>query len=220
MTRAAQVMAAAFAVVAFISCDSGKSTGPSIPSCGSVTGKGVRVTIGAADWKDTTVLSVDPAADSITFFYGVATLASPMQITNVNPGDTVTVQVVFADSLGIRATALPLVALSVNGGPGSGFTGLASYFALAQQGTWGLQTVNTGVYGMSAGVIDSYWLNAQATSPAAGSELYCFTSRFAVPSTLGNQAIADGQTIPVSSVSWRVALPGDMRAMPSPVVAR
>jgi hypothetical protein len=214
-------MAAALVVLALTGCDSGKSTSPggTVPSCGSITGKGVSVTVGAADWNVSAVLNTNVPTDTVTSFYGLARLASPVQITNVNPGDTVTVQVVFADSLGVRATGLPFVAISMDGGSGS-LLSAASYFTLAQQGTWGLQTGNTGVYGASAGVIGGYWLHLQASSPAAGSELYCFTSRFAVPSSLGNQAIGTGQTIPVSSVSWVADLPGDMTAAPSPVVAR
>lgn len=222
MRNATRVMTAALVVVALTACDSGTSTSPSVPSCGSVTGKGVSVTVGAADWNVSTSLLISPTppADTMTSFVGIATLSSPVQITNVNPGDTVAVQVVFTDSLGIRATALPFMAMSVGGGSSGGFQSVASYFTLAQQGTWGLQASNTGVRGASAGVIDGYWLNLGVASPAVGSELYCLTSRFAVPSSLGSQAIAPGQTIPVSYVSWSVSLPGDMTAAPSPVVAR
>jgi hypothetical protein len=213
-------MAATLGLVTVTACDSGNSTSPTVPSCGAVPGNGVSVIVGAADWNVSTSLIVLPPADTMTSFSGVATLSSPVLITNVNPGDTVAVQVVFSDSLGIRATALPYIAVSVGGGSGGGFQSAASYSTLAQQGTWGLQTGNTGVNGASAGVVNGYWLNLNATSPAVGSELYCLTSRFALPSSLGGQAIAPGQTIPVSYVRWSVTLPGDMTALPSPVVAR
>jgi len=222
MRHAIGIAAASFAAVVLTACNSGDSmdsSGGPVPSCGSTTGKGVSIPVSPADWNASTSLFAGPLpGDTTTTFSGTATFSGPVQITDVKAGDTITVQVVFTDSLGISAAALPYVSISLGGG--SGFLSAASYFTLAQQGNWGLQTGNTGIYGATAGVINGYWLNMTANSPAVGSELYCFTSRFAVPSSLGGQAIGPGQTIPVTQARWSVTLPGDMTAMPSPVVAR
>jgi hypothetical protein len=219
--RGSSIVLMAGGIAVLTACDSGNSTKPqarTVPSCGPVTGKGGIITIGAAEWVLATTLQTIP--DTSTRFSGTATLTSPVQISNVNPGDTVTVQLVFADSLGIRAAGLPYVAISVGGGNQGGFVSAASYFTLDQQGTWGLQTLNTGVYGANAGVINGYWLHTDVVTPAAGEELYCVTSQFAVPASLGNVAVAPGQTIPVSFVYWYVVMPGDQTASPTPVVAR
>jgi hypothetical protein len=207
--------------LAFVACDDGGPAGPkgAGSSCEVVSGKGVSIEIDAADWVVTSSIDVHPITmDTTTTFYGSVTLSTPAQVPNVNPGDTVTVQAVFRDPLVVRSPVPPYVSVSVLHASG-GFLTAASYFTLDQQGTWDLLTSSTGVSGATRGVISGYWLIVAAPAPVLNDKLYCFTSRFRVPTTLGGQPIGANQTIPVSSIAWIVEFDGNLLGTPSPVYA-
>jgi hypothetical protein len=190
--------------------------GTGVPSCASVTGKGVSFDVGSADWVVTTSIYVPFPFDTTTEFYGSVTLSPAAQITNVNAGDTLTVRFVLNDPLRMRAPLPPSVAVSATGNPG-GYLGPATYSALDRQGEWDLQITNAGVYGATQGTVNGFWFNTSADSLAVGDRLYCLTGTLRVPASIGGQPIAANQTIAVEVLRWHLLLDGDQRGTRSPV---
>jgi hypothetical protein len=188
------------------------------PVCPAVQGKGLQFVLHADDWTTNVSLSEFPPGDSTTSFSGRVDI--PDTIIAVDPGDTLSIRLVFADPLVISSTVPSYIAMSLTGGNQGGCAGASPYLAVEDGGGWDLTATNGGVRGpvCSGSTVHGFWFNMVAGAIVEGARLTCLTATFVVPAKLGGIGdIAPGQNLPVDSFSWDTELDGDRTSDPFPV---
>jgi cysteine-rich repeat protein len=142
-------------------------------------------------------------------------------LTDIDPGDKITVHVVLLDPLQITAAVnYASVSFSLGGSSGGNSAPASpSSFVTSTDGTVTLTPGNAGYYGTaSSGTIASGWYNLSFSSPTVGQDLSAMTVSFTSPATFsGGQAVNPNQTLAGGSVSISYSVNGDVRGGPYPI---